>query len=355
MDSRENYLRAAELRGPEWIPCSVGLTPPLWHVYREELEEVVLRHPSIFGEYEPGSRDFDDFGIRRRGNVFTDEWGCVWHYLKDGLQGQAMEHPLQNWGALKSYTPPDPIALNGFPQEGGPRSSPNFQVVQERIRDAKRRGQLTVGSCPHGFMFQRLYYLRGFRNLMIDFVAEPPELQKLIDMVLDYNMKLINKWLEIGVDVMNFGDDLGTQTRLTINPKTFRKHLVPAYSKMFGAVRETGTHVHLHSDGYLLEVSEDLIKAGVTILNPQDLVHGIENLKRTLKGKVCIDLDIDRQRILPFGSPKNVKNHVRNAVKALYSPKGGLMITVGIYPPTPLANIEALCQTIEELGGGPKY
>lgn len=54
---------------------------------------------------------------------------------------------------------------------------------------------------------------------------------------------------------------------------------------MFGAVRDTGTHVHFHSDGHIPEVAEDLVKAGVTILNPQDLVNGIEEIKKDAKGR----------------------------------------------------------------------
>lgn len=50
-------------------------------------------------------------------------------------------------------------------------------------------------------LFDRLYFLRGFENLMIDFATDAPELSKLIDMLSDYEMKLVNKWLEIGVDV----------------------------------------------------------------------------------------------------------------------------------------------------------
>jgi len=140
-----------------------------------------------------------------------------------------------------------------------------------------------------------------------------------------------------------------------IFPERFRKYLAPAYSKMFTPAREKGVHVLLHSDGHIIEVADDLIRAGVTILNPQDLVNGIENIQRRLKGKVCIDLDIDRQRTVPFGTPREVKRHVHKIVSALNEPTGGFMITVGIYPPTPIENIEALCEALEEAGGGPKH
>jgi len=355
MNIRENFLRAAEMSGPEWIPCSVSISPPLWSKYRERMEDLVLRHPRIFGEYKRGSRDFDDFGIRRAGNRIVDEWGCVWAFLVDGLQGQVVKHPLDDWRKLRSYKPPDPILLDNVPREGYPPVIGEFQRELERIRRYKMEGRLAVGGCPHGFMFQRLYYLRGFSNLMKDFILEPPELQILIDMVVDYNLKLIRRWLDVGIDLLSCGDDLGTQDRLTIHPRAFRKYLIPAYRKMFTPAREREVHVRLHSDGHIMEIAEDLIEAGVTILNLQDLVNGVERIKRRLKGRVCIDVDIDRQKIVPFGKPEDIRRHVHYVVSELNSPDGGFMITVDIYPPTPIENIEALCQALEEVGCGPKF
>jgi len=355
MDAKENYLRAVEMREPEWIPCAVSISPPLWHKYRERMEDLVLRRPMIFGEYRKGSRDFDDFGIRRKGNTVTDEWGCVWQFLVDGLQGQVMKHPIEDWEALDSYEAPDPLLLNNVQEEGAPPSVNSFDKARNDVEEDRKEGNLTVGHCSHGFMFQRLYYLRGFSNLMKDFASEPPELKRLIDIVLGYNMKVIRRWLDVGVEVLVFGDDLGMQDRLPIHPEKFRKYMVPAYSRMFMPAREKGVHVFLHSDGHIMEVADDLIGAGVSILNLQDLVNGVDNIRGRLKGKVCIDLDIDRQRIVPFGTPQEVKRHIRRVVSALNSPEGGFMMTAGIYPPTPLGNIEALCEAMEEAGGGPRF
>jgi len=57
---------------------------------------------------------------------------------------------------------------------------------------------------------------------------------------------------------------------------------------------------------------------------------------------VCIDLDIDRQKIVPWGTPREIDAHVRRCVQMLASPRGGLMLICGIYPGTPLENIEAV-------------
>ncbi len=341
---REKMLRVIEMRGCGWIPCRVAIQPATWHKYREKLECLVLRHPMIFPGFRQGSVNFDDFGHRRKGNTYVDAWGCVWYFNFDGLQGQVIKHPLEDWSALKEYNPPDPEA--GICHEGGPLVS--WDVIEKSIKEMKKRGELVIGSMPHGFFFQRLYYLRGFVNLMSDLVKEPPEIFELIEIVTNYNMVLVNKLLRLGVDIINFGDDLGMQDRMPISHRTFRKFIFPTYAKIFGRVREAGVHVYLHSDGHVIEIIDDLIEAGVTVLNIQDKVNGIDNIKTKCKGKVCVDLDIDRQHLLPFGTPKEIKSHIKNVVVKLGSRKGGLMLLAGIYPDVPLKNIEALCQAMEE-------
>ncbi|HID91388.1 TPA: hypothetical protein EYP44_05465, partial [Candidatus Bathyarchaeota archaeon] len=119
----------------EWIPCTVGLSQATWHRYRERLEDIVVRHPSLFKGYRRGSHDFDDFGLRR-GRTYADEWGCIWHFPLDGMQGQVIGHPLEEWRGLDSYEPPDPVAA-GLPQEGAPLI--DWDLVLRSMDEAKER------------------------------------------------------------------------------------------------------------------------------------------------------------------------------------------------------------------------
>jgi len=345
LSERENYLRSIRMEKPEWIPCRVGFPMATWHKYREKLEELVLRHPRIFPHYKKGSIDFDNFGLQRKGKPVPDEWGCIWNFLVDGLDGQVVEHPLRDWKDFDSFKPPNPEAR----KEGLYCSYPsNWDEIKVNIEKAKKEGRITSGGVPHGFMFQRLYYLRGFNNLMMDFACEHPKLQDLINMVLEYNLKMIRKWLEIGVDIMGFGDDLGMQDRLPISPKSFRKYLTPAYKEIFKLTHEYGAYAYFHTDGHILEVAEDLITAGVDIINPQVRANGIKGIKEAFKGKVCIDLDVDRQYVLPFGSQQKVREHIKEIVLEIGSKDGGLWILAGCYPDVPLINIEALCKAMED-------
>ena len=104
----------------------------------------------------------------------------------------------------------------------------------------------------------------------------------------------------------------------------------------------------LHSDGYLMDIMDDILGSGVTIINPQDLCNGIDDLARKVKGRVCINLDVDRQSIVPFGSPKEIRELIEEEVRTLGSPEGGLEFVCGIYPPTPPKNVDAVCSAMEE-------
>lgn len=311
MTNEENYFRAVEFRHPEWIPIRMSLLPGTWRKYRQALEEVVLAHPLVFGECEPGGRDFDALEGTYRAGEHTDEWGCLWRNIEPGMDGQVVGHPLQDRALIRSFEPPP--AGSGF---------------------------------GHGFLFQRLYYLRGFENLMLDFAEEPPELGVLIQKVLGYILGEVPSLLAEKPRTLYFGDDLGNQQRLPIRPEVFRKYLKPCYAKVYGACRAARTHVYMHSDGHILEIIPDLVECGVSVINPQVRANTLDGLAAVCKGKVCVDLDLDRQ-LFPFATPRQTDAHVRESVEKLSLPQGGLMLVAECAPDVPLQIIEAICEALE--------
>ncbi|MGC8971688.1 MAG: uroporphyrinogen decarboxylase family protein [bacterium] len=341
----ENYLRAINFQSPKWIPCRVSIMPATWRKYREALEDIILRHPKIFPDYRKGSIDFDsinDPGYRK--GRFKDSWGCVWENIEEGLEGIVVESPIDDWEKFDNYVPPDPLT------QGERGEKLDWERIKEILKERKLKGELATGGLRHGFMYMRLYYLRGFENLMIDIATEDQRLWKLIDMVLEYNIKLIKKWIEVGAEFLYFGDDLGNQDRLPISPEKWRRYLKPCYKKMFSLCRENNVYVYFHSDGHILEIIDDLIECGINVLNPQIRANTIDGLVKMAKGKVCIDLDLDRQ-LFPFATPKEIREHIEEAVVKLNDPRGGLMLVAECEPDVPLENIEAICKTLEEIGG----
>lgn len=341
---RENYLRNASFQYPEFTPMHIHISNASWDQWRGEMEEVVARHPRIWPEFEKGTRDWAafDFGpAHAAGEPYEDSWGCVWLTPTNGIEGVVTKHPLGTWDAFGSWQAPDPMTR----ADRGPM---DWAKERRNIEAAKAKGELTWGGLPHGFFFMRLTYLRGFDNMMIDMAMEEPRLWDLIDVLYRHNRVLIEQYLDIGVDCIAIGEDLGTQTSSIISPEMFRKYCTPTYEKLIRPCREKGCHVMQHSDGYIMDLLDELIFAGVTIINPQDLCNGIENLRRELKGRLCIRLDVDRQSIVPFGTRQEIGELVEEEVRQLGSAKGGLEFIAGIYPPTPPENVDALACAFEE-------
>jgi len=344
LSDRENYLRTASMTNPARIPCRVHISDASWDQHREAMEQVAARHPTIFPEFRPGRRSYDlwEFAPEARaGERFTDSWGCVWTSRINGIVGQVVEHPLADWAALEAYCPPDPM-------KWADREPVHWQSERRQNAVTRAEGRLTSGYIAHGFLLMRLWYLRGFENLMLDIAEGEPRLGPLIGLVNAYNRAFVEQWLKMGVDVMSFGEDLGSQTASIISPTAFGRWIAPAYKDLMQPCRRAGCHVYLHSDGYIMELMDILLDCGVTIINPQDLCNGIDDLGRHVKGRICIDLDIDRQKIVPFGTQREIHDLIEEEVRKLGSPHGGLMLKAGIYPPTPPENVDALCQAMEE-------
>ena len=318
MDADADRIKAMQFERPEHIPVAVNILPAAWMKHREKLDEIVARHPVICGE-QPPVRDYaavpQDTYLP---GDHVDAWGCVWSNPRTGMQAIVTGHPVPTRAAVYSLRAPQEDT--GF---------------------------------PHGFMYLRLADLRGFEELMLDFAEEPPELQRLIEVVLQYNLRQLGRLNLVGrrtPELIHFGDDLGMQHSLPISPEQWRKWLKPCYAQIFGACRRAGHRVYLHSDGHILEIIPDLVECGVNVLNPQVGANGLDNLAAVCKGKVCVDLDLDRQ-LFPFWTPAEIDAHVREAVEKLGDPRGGLWLKAEIGPDVPLRNVEAICTALEKCRG----
>ncbi len=340
MTDRENWLRVVEFRYPERIPCGISFAPLTWHVHRERLQDVLLAHPLLFPGYQKREQDFDSFGdVYREGEYYTDNWGCVWYNTIGGLEGQVVGHPLGDWSALDSYEFPDLMTKT----ERGDR---DWGQIREALEQQRHAGQLTVGNGER--LFDRLYFLRGFENLMMDFATDDPRLQVLIDRFTEYQERLVRMYLDIGVDAISFHTDIGTQNALMISPAQFRKYIKPMFARLFLPIREAGAHVILSSDGRLTEIVDDLIECGVSVHDPQLRANTLEGIEKHYKGRLCANVDLDRQ-MWAFCSPAEIDDQVKQVMDRLYSPEGGLMVSASVWDAnTPLENIDALCSALEK-------
>lgn len=326
MHSRERVFRAIRFEGPDRVPILHCVTGAALLKYGDKLERIFREYPSDFGDgytqYENTATGRPQYEwVLSRKRRYVDEWGCVWFKIRRGLYGQVKEHPLADWKALETYR---------FPS----------------LPDQKRGYVLGAG----GTIFHRMIHLRGFTNLMRDLVTRPKEVYVLRDKIVDYNLQVIRRSLQSGVDGIRCADDWGTQERLMVKPSLWREFFKPAYKQMFDEIHKGGANVFFHSDGYIMDIIPDLIEIGVDVLNPQFSCMNLEELGKVCVGKVCILSDIDRQYTLPLGSVGEVRESVKRAIEIFGGHDGGLIAHGEIGPDVPLKNVRAMFRAFKKYG-----
>lgn len=342
MTNRENYLKTIKFQNPEWIPSVIAVNLSSLIQYKGDMEAVMVKYPQFFGSFKAGSIDYEKYGDGRCDILEKDSWGYDWHYSLHGIEGCVVNHPLEDWGKLDSYRAPNSDLVY---DRGGKR---DWEEEFASINTAANKGEITQRGLVHGFLFLRLQYLRGFENLMMDMADEAPELDRLIGMIDEHNLKIIRNYCSAKVDIIEIPEDLGAENSMIISKDMFRRYIKPSYRKITDICKENNALVAIHSDGYILDIIDDLLDVGMDIINPQDLCNGIANLKRELKGKACIRLDIDRVKITPYGTRNEIFELIEEEVKELGSKNGGLEFIYGVYPPVNPDRLTYLCEALEK-------
>ena len=341
-----NTVRAIRFERPEYIPMIFWINPACWHHYgREVLLELIDEHRMLFADFKGDVEPQPELApFERAGAPYTDAWGCTWQTTDDGITGAVTRHPLAEWNEFERFAPPNPEQTNGVIEI-------DWAGIEDKIHAAESNGKRYVGSLEHGYAFQRLSYLRGYENLLLDMADGETRLWRLIEMVEAFNAEVVRRYLDLGVGMIRYPEDLGMQIGPMLSPAQFRRYIKPMYERLMSPARDAGCLVHKHSDGDIRDLVGDITISGVDALNLQDLVNGIDWIAANLKGKVCIDVDIDRQKITRFGTPQQIDALIREEVEKLGSPEGGLMMIYGLYPGVPIRNARAVMDAMERYMG----
>ena len=344
MTERENTLRAIRFERPDHVPVRFAINASCWDAYPQEaLAELMQSHPLLFGREEIPALPYRPVytNVARKDQPYVDDWGCLWETTCDGITGTVTRHPLADWDSLKEYRYPDPEVCMGIGRI-------DWEKERARIRARKEAGLLTKAGLRHGHTFLQVCDIRGYEQVLFDMEDEEPRLKALLEKIVEFNLAIIQKYLDMDVDIISYAEDLGMQVGPMLSPDNFEMYFSPLYRRMMEPAVQKGTIIHMHSDGDVRTLLPYLIQNGVNIVNVQDLVNGIDWIEENIKGRVCIDLDIDRQKITPFGTPEQVRALVREEIHRLGTREGGLMLTYGLYPGVPLENIKALMDALED-------
>jgi hypothetical protein len=136
-------------------------------------------------------------------------------------------------------------------------------------------------------------------------------------------------------------DDWGSQSSLLISPETWRRLFKPLYAEYIRVAHESGKKFFMHSDGYILDIYEDLIEIGLDAINSQLFCMNIEEIGKRFAGRLTFWGEIDRQHILPNGSTDEARAAVRRVHENLWR-NGGCLAQFSFEGETRMANAEAV-------------
>jgi len=347
LNSRERVLAAINHRPLDRIPTDIWATAEVWaelgarfgdgEQIRDALhiDGIIDVRPVYIGPPLPpcppdAGTDFE---------VFYGIWGARLQWVEHGT-GRYLEqlsYPLASAQSLDD--------LKAFPWP----SADWFDYSGLRALAAKAQAGRVV-QC--GYMAPLFVYslLRGLEPSLLDPLLDPEFTRELLQRICDFEYEYHRRMFESCaglIDVAQVTDDLGCQTGPLISLDMYREFYAPHHRRFIALCHEFGLKVFHHDDGGIRPFLPELVELGIDILNPvQWMCPGMDmaGLKRDFGQKVCFHGAVENQKILPFGTPDEVRAEVRHCIDALAGDGTGYILAPchNLQSQTPLENILAM-------------
>jgi uroporphyrinogen decarboxylase len=344
MTSKERVRMAVRHREADRVPLFATYTPETALVLRKATGV----HEGDIGAAMGNDMVKDCVGLESSYYMNEDPtyrcpWGITWRnvFNETGHYTEIIDFPLAgDEDRLARYEIPDP--------------------TEERLYDPVRRlldrygaDHWIVGSCQCS-IFEAAWYLRGLDQLLMDLALNPEYVDALMDKVMEFPRRAIAKYIDLGVDMVWLGDDVATQIGMMISPEMWRRFLKPRYARLFAEfkARRPDIVIAYHSCGNCEAIIPELIEIGLDVLNPiQPMALEPLLAKAAFGDRLTLFGAMDVQRVMPFGSPDEVRAEVRRLVDGCAA--GGGFVLAGAHhfqSDTDPANIFAFYEAGKKYG-----
>ncbi|MDA0747644.1 MAG: hypothetical protein O2954_14070 [bacterium] len=334
--SRQRMLDAFSFHHPDRMPVVYHPSPAGLHVHGKKLLDLFNAYPPdnaiVFDEIPgPPEGAVDEEG--RYYELRADDWGTTWKFLIFGVHGHPKRYPFASWAEAGAF----PAA----PKVG----SETFQIEKREV-EAQKKEFLTFQGWVS--IFEKVHALRPFEELLMDLGTEDPELMAFLDRLEAYWAQVVDYHLALGVDVVTFGDDWGTQTGQMISTDLFRRVFKLRYRRLMDRVRAAGRKVFFHSCGYLGEIFDELVDLGIDGFWPQITRYDPAVFPQRCKEcGIAIYIHPDRQRLIPLGTPTEIDRAIREYADVYHKLGGGGIFYIEIENDAPFENVEALIESVD--------
>jgi len=347
MTSKERIQTALQHKAPDRVPVGAQYVPETTKALMSKLKiddyydmlvylgnDLLVAGAGIEQSYY---LEADDKG------EYVCPWGCTWKYFSNssGSYTEIIKHPLANdtdGSLLEQYRIPNPQEESQYDK---------LKSVIERYGDT----HFICGSVTCS-IFEASWYLAGLENVIERMILDEDYINALFSKIKQFPLQAGLKMIDLGVDMIWIGDDVGMQNRMMMSPDTWRKLLKPHLRDLISAYKERNPNIKVayHSCGNIMPIIPDLIEIGLDVLNPiQPMAMDPAEVKEKFGNQLCFWGSMCVQQTLPNGTVEDVRNEVQLRVKTL-GKNGGLILTPAhnVQADTPIENILAFYEAAKE-------
>ncbi len=316
---------------------------------------------SVVEAIAPGETNLDKAMVKVYHTLGIDlcrGWGSAFSPEQDGITGEKGEwqiagqsywstkKPIASIEDLKQYQPPrvDQAWLNDV-----------FVPFHRARKEMLEPNTMWVPGAGCGF--HECYGLMGQQLFSYAIYDAPGELERIMETLSDNCAAITEALTDAQLCPMFFiGDDFAYKGKLLFSPKYLRKTFIPMLKRCCEIVHDKGQKVIFHSDGYVNDILDDMLDAGIDGLNPIEPLAGMDigDIKKRYGRNLVLVGNVDCSVTLPLGSVEDVIRATKDCIKAA-SVGGGHFIgsSSEITPSTPVENIFAFYDTCREFGRYP--
>lgn len=296
-----------------------------------------------------------DLGLQDGHYRLMCEFGMGWQMPQQGGHYYDLYHsPLasaEDVSDIKDYPWPDPLDPGRFV---------GMKEAARHTAQVEKKG-VFLGRMSSG-MWEHAMWMVGYEKFYMDMATSPKLVHAIMEKILEIKMKYWGRVLEL-VDeeyvVISCADDLGSQDGLLVSLEMYKQLIWPYHKRLFEFLKsksKSKVYIFFHNDGAIYETLPLLIEAGIDIINPWQVnCAGMDDTAK-FKREFGDDLTVwggscDTQKVLPFGTPQEVRDETRRRIEDL-APGGGYVFAPihVIQSGVPVENIMAMWEMLQEYG-----
>ena len=251
-----------------------------------------------------------EIGVSEHGHrIVQDIWGSVQEISSES--SSIIRKPIENVEEIATYEFPD---VDDF----------KFDNVKIWVDDGSFfvAAQIDTG-------FFKIYQLVGFEEYCEYIYFQKEEMHLLMEKFTAFQIRLIDRLVEIGVDCIWLSDDHAFNSGPFISPPLLQEFDFDYMKRLVDYIHAKGLPVILHSCGNLNLTIDRIVATGVNGLHAiQPSAHNdIYAYKKQYGKQICLIGNMDINQLLPNGSPYEISLKVKEMVENCFYDRTGFILT----------------------------